>query len=228
MRSSPLSVAATGVELAVGDAAASGEGEGDSAGLADGEGDVPAASSWKVAHGRGSTLAQSLCWPGGSPENGLTCVTKLPLPSAAAPPATLFGWSQNRVICSLERNAPPLTVICVVGPPSVTSRERNAFWGIGLALGDGDADGDGEGDGEGDAGAEGDGGGDAVGEGPVAAVRRNRRSQKGIATRTRRKRMKPGNDTRAGSVTPGARGSTTPRSAPGSASQGRSRRGACA
>src|SRR5438445_13634940 len=97
MRSSPLSVAATGVELAVGDAVASGEGESDSIGLADGEGDVAAASSCKLAHGRGSTLAQSVCWRGGSPQTGLTCVAELPLASAVPPPATLFGGVQHTV-----------------------------------------------------------------------------------------------------------------------------------
>src|SRR5260370_17375935 len=35
------------------------------------------------------------------------------------------------VIDSLGRNAPPFTVICVLGSPAVTSRERNALVGIG-------------------------------------------------------------------------------------------------
>lgn len=37
----------------------------------------------------------------------------------------------------MDRKAPPLTVICVLGPPSVTSRERKALVGMGLGDGDG-------------------------------------------------------------------------------------------
>jgi hypothetical protein len=90
MTSRPL-IAATGVALGLsdgddeGEAVADGDGDGD----ADGEGEVEA-DSVKVAHGPGGTLAQSLCWPGGSPANGFTCVVKLPLESAVAEPATLL------------------------------------------------------------------------------------------------------------------------------------------
>jgi hypothetical protein len=92
MMSKPLSVAPTGVGLGVVVAVAPGEGdgEGDSVGEGEGEGDVAGASIVKFAHGFGCTLAQSLCTPDASPENGFTCVTKFPLPSATAPPATLF------------------------------------------------------------------------------------------------------------------------------------------
>ena len=63
---------------------------------------------------------------------GFTWVVKLPLESATAPPATLLlGGSQMSVIDSLGRNAPPFTVICVLGSPAVTSSERNALVGIG-------------------------------------------------------------------------------------------------
>src|SRR5713226_7741670 len=39
------------------------------------------------------------------------------------------------VIDSLGRNAPPLTVICVLGSPAVTSSERNALVGVGVGGG---------------------------------------------------------------------------------------------
>jgi hypothetical protein len=92
--SKPLSVAPTGVGLGVVVALASGDGDGDSVGVGEGDGEVAGASMVNVAHGLGCTLAHSLWTPGPSPENGLTRVLKLPLPSAVAEPATLLGWSQ--------------------------------------------------------------------------------------------------------------------------------------
>lgn len=63
----------------------------------------------------------------------------MPLPSATAPPATLLlGGSQMSVIDSLGRNAPPLTVICVLASPAVTSSERKALVGVGVGGGVGD------------------------------------------------------------------------------------------
>ncbi len=102
---------------------------------------------------------------------GFTWVVKLPLESATAPPATLLlGGSQMSVIDSLGRNAPPLTVICVLGSPAVTSSERNALVGVGVGIGDGEGVGEGEGvgDGEGEGEAIGEGGADGVGVGVVS------------------------------------------------------------
>jgi hypothetical protein len=185
--SRPLIVAAAGLGLAVsvGPAVAEGvgdsDGDGDSDGEGDGEGVGVAASSVKLAQGNGATLAHRWWTPGASPENGLTLVVKLPLASAFAPPATLlFGGSQYRVICSLARKAPPFTVICVLGPPAVTSSDRNAFTGVGVGSGLGEGVGDGVGDGEpwgvGEGEGEGEADGVVVGEGaggPVAATSRN-------------------------------------------------------
>jgi hypothetical protein len=103
------------------------------------------------------------------------------------------------VIDSLGRNAPPLTVICVLGSPAVTSSERNALVGVGVGIGlgegvgdgDGDGDGDGEGEGEGDEIGDGDGVGKSVGlglgDGLLTATRRN---QRGSAARTRNRFMR--------------------------------------
>jgi hypothetical protein len=78
-----------GLGLSLGDAEGDSVGDGDSDGDADGEGEGDPDSE-KVAHGLGATLAQSLCWPGVSPANGLTCVVKFPPESAVAEPATLL------------------------------------------------------------------------------------------------------------------------------------------
>src|SRR5258708_17610732 len=96
---------------------------------------------------------------------------KLPRPAGTAPPATLvLGGSQMSVIDSLGRNAPPLTVICVLGSPAVTSSERNALVGVGVGIGDGEGvgEGDGVGDGEGEGEAIGEGGADGGGVGVVS------------------------------------------------------------
>lgn len=91
MTSRPLSVLPVGVvESRAGLASLVGDGV-SAIGVGVGEGVAVAASSVKVAHGFGSTLAQSLCIPGPSPENGFTCVTKLPLVSATPLPATWVG-----------------------------------------------------------------------------------------------------------------------------------------
>ena len=95
--------------------------------------------------------------------------------------------------------------------------------GIGLGLGEGDGDGEGEGAGDGDAEGEGEAVGVvAAGLGEVSAVSKN---QMGTRTRIRGKRMKPGNDTRGRLVTPAATGSTTLRSARGSATEVRGQLG---
>ena len=108
------------------------EGNGDSVGLDEGDGEAVDAWSAKFAHGCGGTLAHSLCTPRASPANGLTLVLKLPLASAVAEPATLFGWSQYRVTASFGRNWPPLTLMTVFEPPAVTSSERKALTGVGV------------------------------------------------------------------------------------------------
>jgi len=98
--------------------------------------------------------------------------------------------------------------------------------GIGLGLGEGDGDGEGEGAGDGDAEGEGEAVGVvAAGLGEVSAVSKN---QMGTRTRIHGKRMKPGNDTRAWLVTPAATGSTTVRSALGSATEVGEHRGGAA
>src|SRR6266852_3433217 len=98
----------------------------------------------------------------------------------------------------------------VFASPAVTSRERNALTGVGH--------------------------GDALASEPHWArtagawVKRKRLDAAAASTTTAGssrmvlKRMKRGNDTRAGLVTPAARGSTTPRSARESASAGRAHR----
>ena len=98
--------------------------------------------------------------------------------------------------------------------------------GIGLGLGEGDGDGEGEGEGDGDA----DGEGEAVADGVVAGVGVSAvsKNQMGTRTRIRGKRMKPGNDTRGRLVTPAATGSTTLRSALGSATEVGEHRGGAA
>ena len=65
----------------------------------------------------------------------------------------------------------------------------------------------------------------AAGLGEVSAVSKN---QMGTRTRIRGKRMKPGNDTRGRLVTPAATGSTTLRSALGSATEVGEHRGGVA
>jgi hypothetical protein len=202
IRSMPLSVAATGVGLAVsvglgvGDGLVSGDADGDGDGW--GVGVTATACRVKLAQGFGGTLAHRWWRPGGSPVKGFTWVVKLPLASATAPPATLLaGGSQMSVMDSLGRNAPPLTVICVVGSPAVTSSERNALVGVGvgIGLGEGVDGGVGVGVGEGEAEGDGDGDGDgeSVGVGPgdggvgLAATRRNHR---GSVARTRNRFMR--------------------------------------
>ena len=83
-------VAASGV--AVGSSV--GEGDGDSVGVGEGGGDATGAWRVKFAQGFGWTLTHSLWTPGASFGPGLTRALKLPLASAVAVPATLFGWSQ--------------------------------------------------------------------------------------------------------------------------------------
>ena len=209
MTSSPLRVVATGVGLGVCSGLAAAVGEGDSLGVGDGDGVVCGAARVKFAQGFGATLAHSLWTPGGSPGNGLTLVMKFPLLSALAPPAILLGWSQYSVICSLGRNAPPFTVIWVVGSPAVTSSEMKALFGIGVGNGLGDGMGVGLGDGV--VATVGDG----LGE---AAVRRIHNP---TGTRTRTHRMKAGNDTKGGLVTREAMESTRPKSVRGTATVGR-------
>src|SRR5262245_44786135 len=99
--------------------------------------------------------------------------------------------------------------------PAVTSRERKALIGVGCGLG--------EGEGVGLSLAAAVGLALGAGDGP-SAVRSN---QMGTTTRTRSKRMKSGNDTRAGLVTPEATESTRPKLGPGTAS-GHRARPACA
>src|SRR5690348_14152411 len=96
MTSKPFSVPLIGVGLAPAVAEAVGEGESDGVGSAEGDadGEGAAATSVKLAHGLGGTLAQSLWPPGLSLAKGFTVVTKLPLLSALAPPATWSGVSQ--------------------------------------------------------------------------------------------------------------------------------------
>ena len=115
----------------------------------------------------------------------------MPLPSATAPPATLLlGGSQMRVIDSLGRKAPPLTVICVLGSPAVISSERNALVGIGVGLGLGEGVGVGVGNGEGDAIGVGDGDGESVGGGLGDGPGATRRNQRGTVAKTRRRFMR--------------------------------------
>src|SRR5438132_1558261 len=85
---------------------------------------------------------------------------------------------------------------------------------VGSAVGAGDETGEGDVEEAGD--ADGDG---------VSAVSS---SQMGTTTRSRRKRMKPGNDTRGSLVTPTARVSTMPSSARETASEGQALRAAAA
>src|SRR5579859_7703082 len=121
-------------------------------------------------------------------------------------------------MCSLARKAPPLTVICVSGGPEAVSRLRNALVGVGVGHGE-------------------------LAEQSAWATAREAgetiRSKADDATAPSRmaagrsrldssERMKPGNDNRGGSVTPAARGQTTPSSARGIASAGRGRRAAAA
>jgi hypothetical protein len=82
------------------------------------------------------------------------------------------------VIDSLGRNAPPFTVICVLGSPAVTSSERNALVGVGVGTGLGEGVGDGDGEGEGDEMGDGDGEGESlgVGLGDGATIRNQRAS----------------------------------------------------
>ena len=63
-------------------------------GVGEGGGDATGAWRVKFAQGFGWTLAHSLWTPGASFGPGLTRALKLPLASAVAVPATLFGWSQ--------------------------------------------------------------------------------------------------------------------------------------
>jgi hypothetical protein len=92
--SKPLMVAATGVGLVSGLALSVGDADGDGEGDGEGVGEVAAASSVKLAHGLGSTLAQRRCTPGASVAKGFTLVVKFPFASAFDAPAILFGWSQ--------------------------------------------------------------------------------------------------------------------------------------
>ena len=135
MTSNPFSVVATGLAIGVTVGPTAGDAEGDSEGEGDAEGVGVADSRAKFAHGFGGTLAQSLCTPGASAENGLTRVLKLPLASAVAPPATLSGWSQYSVTCSFGRNWPPVTLTTVFAGPFVTSSDRKALTGIGVGDG---------------------------------------------------------------------------------------------
>jgi hypothetical protein len=96
-RSSPLSVDATGVGLAVskvgvavGDGEVSGDGDSDGCGV----GLVASGCRVKLAQGFGWTLAHRWWTPGESPEKGLTLVVKFPFESALEAPATFDGWSQ--------------------------------------------------------------------------------------------------------------------------------------
>jgi hypothetical protein len=97
MTSKPLRLAATGVGLALAAVVGVADGEGEVSGLGDGDpcgvGEAVAASV-KLAQGNGLTLAHRRWTPGASPGKGFTWVTKLPLPSALAPPATWPGESQ--------------------------------------------------------------------------------------------------------------------------------------
>ena len=106
----------------------------------------------------------------------------------------------------MGRNWPPLTLMTVLGPPAVTSRERNALTGVGVGHG-----------------AELAGTQAALAMGAWAT----RRAAEAAAATTRTagarrripgERMKRGNDSRVGFVTPVATGSTTPSLARGSAS----------
>lgn len=93
MMSKPLSVDVIRAGVAVRLGVCSGDvvGRGESLGEAVGDGEAVAESRAKFAHGLGGTLAQTLCTPGASPLKGLMRVLKLPLASAVAEPATLFG-----------------------------------------------------------------------------------------------------------------------------------------
>jgi hypothetical protein len=103
-----------------------------------------------------------------------------------------------RVIDSLGRNAPPLTVICVFASPAVMSSERNALVGVGVGTGVGEGVGDGvgvgggvgvgdgEGVGIGDADGDGESVGDGVGDWELSPTRKN---QRGSVARTRKRFM---------------------------------------
>ena len=97
--------------------------------------------------------------------------------------------------------------------------------GVAVGVGDGEGDADGDGDGDGDAEGEADGDGECVGVavGVGLGVADVRSIQTGRTTRTRGKRMKPGNGARRTPVTPGARGPTTRRSVLENASEGPAR-----
>ena len=206
MTSKPLSVAAAGVGLAVSLDVDDGVAEGDSLGEGEGEGVGVVAGGLMVnkAHGLGGTLAHSLCCPGPSPANGFTfTLTKLPLASAVAFPATLLVVSQKSDMGSLGRNWPPVTVITVLTSPAVTSSEMNALAGQG---------------GTPDAGA-----GQAA-RTPGEFRKRNIAEAAAASTTAtgasridRGSPMKRRNDTRLGLVTSGATGGTTPMSAAGTA-----------
>src|SRR5207253_6876506 len=107
--------------------------------------------------------------------------------------------------------------ITVVTLPAVTSSDRKALTGIGLALGDGEGEGELVGDGVVVA------VGLVVGLGLVSLWAATTNSQTGRNTRNRRSRMKAGNDTRRWLVTPGAKGATRQRWARESAISDRGR-----
>ena len=73
--------------------------------------------------------------PGTSPGNGVTTFVKFPLPSAVTVAATWLIASQMRFIDSPGRNAEPVAVILVLGPPAAVSRTMLAPIGVGVGQG---------------------------------------------------------------------------------------------